>query len=681
MPAIRLPKITKTLVAVVIFFLCGFFARPSLATDPAITGRATVRISDVGVAETQISLRTQINEYNLLKQLGSNFNLLARQIGMDDRNWNRLDNLTGRFIDAENSVDMSFSTPGAARNTKGDTWVYALHGNEKYQLVSATDSHVTLMQAEATEIGLGTMILDVELPAGAKNAAYNRDRNEITFEFEPSVTNGANAELDFVVHHKSQLMSCLAKNYSNPNFNFMWAAKAEVKNTGDQVLNNYRVRFRVAEMGSWSPWCRTARVYPGQTVVDPFFPIFDLDRIMAMNGSRPAVIEVEYEYEQADGKKVEETDSFPVQMLSRNEVIFSSLESSEITGFHDQFDYAPALMTAMTTPADPVVQQLAGQINGMAAETFGQTIAAIESDDECLAFMSAMQHFVKSNRIAYQSPPGTLTLGNHGQHIKYSRDVLRNRAGTCVDLAILWASVCEAVGLEPGIVLIPGHAFPAVKLPGSKRWVAIESTMVNDDFKAALEKGMAELEEAQKGEHYLVDVHELRTLGVLGLDLPNVSENYLTNLGYTFNCQVFQQNEQDQQNQQTEIQAQTVNGQVVLVETTENNPQVTMNPNGGLVSTSDMVGTFGGWGVDTGRKTWVGVALNGDGSFEVLLQYYENDGSRTEDVIRGTWGKRDDKLVFNCTSQSFDYVFEFTGNTLKLCILGGEQVVLLERQS
>ena len=109
-------------------------------------------------------------------------------------------------------------------------------------------------------------------------------------------------------------------------------------------------------------------------------------------------------------------------------MIFSSLKPTEISGFADQFDCAPALLTSMTTPADPVVQQLAGRINGMAAESFGRSIAATSADEHCVAYMSAVWQFLKSNRVAYQSPPGMLTQGNAGQHIKYARDVLRNRA-------------------------------------------------------------------------------------------------------------------------------------------------------------------------------------------------------------------------------------------------------------
>ncbi len=527
----------------------------------------------MGASDVNVSLTTPTTYYSALKQLGGNFNLLARQIGMDDRNWNKQSPLDGSFVDSNNEIQLKFKTPGAARNVKGSQWVLPLGRSETCQLVSTTSSQVTLMTAEASEIGLGTMVMEIELPSGATNAAFNSQKQEITYDFELQVTNGTKPELQFEVDHKSALMGALAKNYSNPDFTYMWAARAVARNTGDQVLSNYRVRFRVADMGSWGSWQRSAKVYPGQTVVDPFFPIFDLEKVMSLNGSRPAVIEVEHEYQDAEGRKVQESDSFPVQMLSRNEVVFSSLKSEEITGFADQFDFAPALMTSMTTPADPVVQQLAGRINGMAAESYGRSIAASQTDDECVAFMAATFHFLKSNQIAYQSPPGMLTQGRHGQHIKYTRDVLRNRAGTCIDLAVTWASVCEAVGLEPAIVVIPGHAFPAVKLPVSKRWVAIESTMLNSTFKEAVDRGMTTLEEAQKGDHYLIDIIETRTAGFLGLDLPDVPEDYLSNLGYSFVAQKFEASAVEPE---TNIEAGTKNSEQNTTEKTDDNSNASL---------------------------------------------------------------------------------------------------------
>ncbi len=659
----RIRSIARNVSCFVLMMASGFFSSADVsASEPVITGRTTVKISDIGVSDVSISLKTQLNYYTALKQMGGNFNLLARQIGMDDRNWTSLNELSGKFIDNNNEVNMTFQTPGAARNVKGNQWIIRMYSDRGCQLVSAAGSHVTLMSAESTDIGLGTMVIDIELPAGATNANYDSQKSEITYEFTPQVTNGTKPELQFEVDHKSTLMSSIAKNYSNPNFNYMWAARATAMNTGDQVLSNYRVRFRVAEMGSWGSWQRVSKLYPGQTVVDPFFPIFDLEKMMALNGSRPAVIEVEYEYLQPDGVKVEETDSFPVQILSRNEVIFSSLKPEQITGFVDQFDYAPALFTSMTTPADPVVQQLAGRINGMAAESYGQSIAASSSDDECVAFMSAMHHFLQTNHVAYQSPPGMLTQGNQGQHIKYTRDVLRNRAGTCVDLAVTWASVCEAVGLEPAIILVPGHAFPAVKLPKSQQWLAIESTMLNATFKDAVTKGNEELAEALKGQHYLVDITEVRKLGVLGLDLPNASEDYLTNLGYSFVAQQFEQPQNEtpvgnatepinQENNQTPTEP--------VQETEESDANATTEP-----TTSNVVGKWGGYTTIENNNAWIGLSIDSNGRLSSSFRRSMRMNHQSKSTFQGGW--RMSSIAMLCLKQTTETFSRFPAKYIRI---------------
>ncbi|MFO0942475.1 MAG: hypothetical protein U0930_17190 [Pirellulales bacterium] len=519
------------------------------------------------------------------------------------------------------------------------------------------------------------MILEVELPKDATAISFDRDRNEISYEFSPKFESGSNAKLDLNVDHKPLIMSSLAKNYSNPKFNYMWAARGVAVNSGDQLLKNYRIRFRIADMGNWGPWQRTANVYPGQTVVDPYFPIFDLDKVMAMTGSRPTTIEAEYEYETADGKKVQDSDSFPIQVLSRNEVIYSSLNKNEITGFRDQFDYSPVLLTSMTTPSDPVVQQVAGRINGMAAETFGKTIGAIYSDKDCVAYMSAVWHFLQSNHIAYQAPAGNNAGGHLGQHVKYTRDVMLNRAGTCIDLAITWASICEAVGLEPAVVMIPGHAFPAIRLPQSREWLAVEATMLNDTFANAIDCGTKELKQALNSDHYLVEIKAVRAEGVLGLDLPAASEDFLTNLGYNFNAQRLNQANNNGQANNNNGQA-----EVTQPEDQAQPEEVTFTPNGHAIKIHALTGTWGGVGFENGVRTEVGLALNGNGKFAIAYIVKNEQGADEQEIVKGTWGMREGELVLTISGTIYNYQVEVSQDQLKLYILGSDNpLVVLNR--
>lgn len=51
-----------------------------------------------------------------------------------------------------------------------------------------------------------------------------------------------------------------------------------------------------------------------------------------------------------------------------------------------------------------------------------------------------------------------------GQKIRIPHDVLKGKQGTCIDLAILFVSCLESMGLNAGIVLIAGHAYACVFL-------------------------------------------------------------------------------------------------------------------------------------------------------------------------------------------------------------------------
>ena len=72
------------------------------------------------------------------------------------------------------------------------------------------------------------------------------------------------------------------------------------------------------------------------------------------------MLEVEYEYRTKDGELVKETDATRVEMLARNEAVFSDMRGDDQAGFHDLFSNIPALMAAYVNGTDPVMQQLAG---------------------------------------------------------------------------------------------------------------------------------------------------------------------------------------------------------------------------------------------------------------------------------------------------------------------------------
>jgi CHAT domain-containing protein len=81
--------------------------------------------------------------------------------------------------------------------------------------------------------------------------------------------------------------------------------------------------------------------------------------------------------------------------------------------------------------------------------------AAHVVDPQVQAIWAALQHDLP---LSYINPPPSYTT--FSQRLRTPTEVFRGQSGTCIDLALLFASCLEFVGIYPVIFLIRGHAFP-----------------------------------------------------------------------------------------------------------------------------------------------------------------------------------------------------------------------------
>lgn len=497
---------------------------------PRIRAKETVVIDSVGDARFRVEIKMPIALYTTLKDRTRNTALLFRQIGLSHEECYEVDDIQGEFDDGKSVLRFSWTTRGLARPHRDHVWEAPVDEGSGLELVSIRDNLAVFTSAADSPFGVIPLTLQVEVAKGSTELQLLRSPNRLAYRMPaPTAGSGSRTALDFEFQAKPQVMSCLAKSHGNPKFSKLWLARTVLKNTGDQEVTDYRVRFRLRDYApAWSSWQQVSVVVPGQTVVDAYFPIFDLEKIGRLNGSCRDTLELEYRYRRADGQVVEATDSRTIQLLGRNEVYFSSRQPDDCYGWEDYFDNGPSILASFVTKDDPIIQQVAGWVSG---QTGG--VAASSNDEEAIKFLKALYDFMAFNRIAYQTPPGGEFNGKMGQHIKYGRDVLQNRAGTCIDLAIFYGSVCEAVGLRPVLYLIPGHCFPAVRLPRSGNLYAVEVTGVGRaNFNQVTERGQQEIKEARdKGPALRVDIEQLHNAGVYPLQLPTMPAATLSDWG------------------------------------------------------------------------------------------------------------------------------------------------------
>jgi len=499
-----------------------------IGETPKIRLKQVSQVQPTGDVHFTIDLTFSTRLYTQLRAEVANTSLLLRELGITGH-VAEIKDLKAEYDDARHAIRVSGVIRGGMKN-RGKEWFGEIVEADKYETIHTDASSIMLMglnQMDNGTIIVGTWRID--FPAGTKNIRFEPQRGGLLCEMpSPRVDKTGTAEVDMQLQVRKDLMSCLYKVYGNPKFGQLWAAKTILKNSGTAPLTNLRVRFRIPDYSSsWSSWVRTPIVYPGQTVVDGYFPIFS-HSIRELKSDTPAMVEMEFSYVRPDGKPVEENDAKPIQILGLNDVMFSSLPAEECTSWLESFNYSPLIGASFVVSSDPIITQFAG----MAAKLAGGAGASL-SDDNALKFMKGVYDLMVANQIKYQTPPGMMQKGVLRQHVKFGRDVLQNRAGTCIDLAILYASACQAGGLDPVLVMIPGHCFPVIRLPGGQL-IAVEATVISDNvpFDKAVQIGMKELNESiQKGAIYLVDVKKMRALGVPTPELPSLPPSTLNDWG------------------------------------------------------------------------------------------------------------------------------------------------------
>ena len=339
-----------------------------------------------------------------------------------------------------------------------------------------------------------------------------------------------NSQLETKVLSRQYIVTAAYKAYGNEKLGF-WLAKTVLMNKGDTPIYDVKVSYRVEGFTDWSQPHSYAAIPPRGAVVDLYYPVLP-SSITKLTSSTPSKIMIKIEYRPAkNAKPVTKTLSKQVTVLGLNDIVFSDLPPEESTGsFQDAFSNYP-LLAAWVTPSDPVILRYAGmaaQLSGGAATSLG--------DQEAVKFLAAAWSLSVAHGISYQTESAAYWTGKFSEHVKFPRDVLRDRSGTCIDTAIFFAALAMSQGLKAYLVLMPGHAFTIVQLP-SGQLLPIETTMLNHKvgFQEAVKMGIRVAQQAFSGPHIVVDIASLQAKGIVPPELPQLPPNILEQWGYSLN--------------------------------------------------------------------------------------------------------------------------------------------------
>jgi|GEM_PF-378561 len=543
----------KPLLLIFLVLLVVYLPLGLASAQPSLQELNTLRITAKGTVDEKGNLKINLDwrfpTNALYIQIKKNFPspyIILREF-TSQKSAFEVANASIEYNDAERALHMTADFLGAAVNKRGRWEIDMGKGTGCILLEKQRSIFLQVIPVDSQMILVMDMM--VSLPREAFNVRYNEEKGLLAYSLPRKSATGY-CELDLSLRCKPRLMAATYKVYGNPDISegSMWVAKAVFKNTGECNIRNLKVSYKLGEYSDWSIPHTYSLIVPGGCVVDLYYPVIS-SKVTQLLTRTPVDVQIKYSYQDEEGNKYEDISGERIEILGINQIEFCNLTPEERTGtWAEYFSNAP-LLAAWVTHLDPPVKALAGMVSQLA----GGVPTALDSES-AIKFCRALYELEIANGLVYQTPSGFLQEYAPGQDIKYPRDVLRDKSGTCVDLAILYASVCEAVGLETILILIPGHCFPVIVLPGGGL-LPVECTAISGaavggpqgqalSFDKAVELASKELQNLQMGKYYLVNVEEMWQQGLVSPELPRLEADVLEKWGWRLPQAQIQQRQQ-----------------------------------------------------------------------------------------------------------------------------------------
>lgn len=521
------------LALLLVVALSGRVSARQAGDDSQISVNGVMTVADNGSA--RISMTYSFNPprlYDRVKKAYPNLYVLFRDFGVSRSNFEVLrESLKVSSDDAARTITFNGAVMGAAV-CKKDNWIFGISKTEK--IITRTGN--TLFTSVVGR-GIGNSLLtgkfQYNLPPTAKVIQYSQDSQLLTYSLPRKAVPGK-PTVDVVVRKKNRLMSSVYKIYADPEVGngAYWVAKTIFKNTGAAPVFDVKISYRLGEYSDESLGERYAYLPGGGALVDLYYPVIS-SKVAQLKSRTPSELRIKYEYKDASGKVYTDEQSQRIELLGINQFEFSNLSDEDRTdSWFDNFNNAP-LVAAFVTKNDDAVRQFAG----MVSETAGGAAAASRTSD-AIKWLQAAYEQQLYNNVVYQTPSGFLTPDkSSGQELKFPRDVFRDKSGTCIDLAITYAALAEAVGLKASLMLVQGHCFAVIRLPGGEM-IQVENTgLAGGDERMSFEQAVASAtkrfqEEIQNGIYYLIDIDKELGMGkIANPELPPLGADFLDKVG------------------------------------------------------------------------------------------------------------------------------------------------------
>ena len=281
-----------------------------------------------------------------------------------------------------------------------------------------------------------------------------------------------------------------------------------VNNPTAEIL---RARVAVSIQGWSDEEIQLAQIKPGETRTYLFAPTF-LARFYANREIAAATTLVSV----TDlGGKPLYLQTVPVKIRSSEDMFWGS-----------KFQYAP-FIASWITPHDERVEEILRK-----AKEFmpGRRLPGYEPEksadgQEQMTYSEARAIYKALQEAGVSYVKSSMTFGGHqdaSERVRMPEDSLRDVSANCIDGVVMYASLFENLGMEPVVLLVPGHAYIGVRLSSkSSKYLYIETAITGRaSFEESIASAAHGVASYKTSDTIRISVADSRSMGVFPMPSP-----------------------------------------------------------------------------------------------------------------------------------------------------------------
>jgi hypothetical protein len=209
------------------------------------------------------------------------------------------------------------------------------------------------------------------------------------------------------------------------------------------------------------------------------------------------------------------SDTVPVRLRSADDMYWGA-----------DFKYAQ-FIASWVTPHDREVERILGRAKEFTPRRrlpgYERDKTAALQERGTYLQAKAIYRALQQKGISYVK--SSLTFGGHqdvSERVRMPFESLHQESANCIDGAVMYASLFENLGMDPVVLLVPGHAYVGVRVSREReKYLFIETSLTGrGTFAAAVQSAERGLAKYSANQVIRVPIHEARVAGIYPMPSP-----------------------------------------------------------------------------------------------------------------------------------------------------------------